>query len=137
MTIELEGGSTPTEGNIKVNGKYICQDGWDSRDAAVVCRMLGLSGGIPMTRSTFGSAEGGHLFSEVDCVGTEDSLSSCNKSAAGSYCDEFAGAGVICQDNSKELIKLEGGSDNSEGNVFLLGKPVCASSWSIEDATVA
>ena len=39
--IELRGGSRRTEGNVFVNGKPVCDDMWDKKDATVACRMLG------------------------------------------------------------------------------------------------
>jgi hypothetical protein len=41
ITIELRGGHIPSEGNVYVNGKPVCDDEWDEDDAAVACRMLG------------------------------------------------------------------------------------------------
>ena len=41
QTTELWGGSFPYEGNLFVNGKPVCDDGWDNNDALVACRMLG------------------------------------------------------------------------------------------------
>ena len=40
-TVELQGGSFPSEGNVFVNGKPVCDDLWDNNDATVACRMLG------------------------------------------------------------------------------------------------
>ena len=39
--VELRGGSRPSEGNVYVNGAPVHHSGWDEKDAAVVCRMLG------------------------------------------------------------------------------------------------
>ena len=41
MTVKLVGGHRASEGNVVVNGYPVCQEGWDGRDASVVCRMLG------------------------------------------------------------------------------------------------
>ena len=45
-TIQLAGGQSSTEGRVEVciNGVWgtVCDDSWDSRDARVVCRELGL-----------------------------------------------------------------------------------------------
>ena len=40
-TTELQGGSSPNQGNLFVNGKPVCDDYWDNNDAIVACRMLG------------------------------------------------------------------------------------------------
>ena len=39
--IELRGGSSSKEGNVFLNGKPVCDDKWDKKDATVACRMLG------------------------------------------------------------------------------------------------
>ena len=38
--IELRGGSSRKEGNVFINGKPVCDDMWDKKDAVVACRML-------------------------------------------------------------------------------------------------
>merc|ERR1712106_380323 len=43
--IELKGGSSSEEGNVFVNGKPVCDDMWDRKDATVACRMLGFASG--------------------------------------------------------------------------------------------
>lgn len=46
IKVYLAGNSGPTYGRVEIeyNGTRgtICDDGWDSKDAAVICRMLGL-----------------------------------------------------------------------------------------------
>ena len=48
--IRLIGGASDSEGLVQlcINGTYtiLCRDGWDTRDASVVCRQLGLPTGM-------------------------------------------------------------------------------------------
>ena len=41
ISIALLGGSSPSEGNVFIHGKPVCDDLWDLLDAAVACKMLG------------------------------------------------------------------------------------------------
>ena len=45
-TVQLVGGSSPNEGRVEIcqNGGWgtVCDNGWDTNDAKVVCRQLGL-----------------------------------------------------------------------------------------------
>ena len=50
----MVGGSHPGEGNVIINGRPVCDDLWDKRDADVVCRMIGFVSGQAVTNSAFG-----------------------------------------------------------------------------------
>ena len=39
--------------------------------------------------------------------------------------------------NSIPAIELRGGRNESEGNIFVNGRPICDDEWDIVDATVA
>merc|ERR1712098_862962 len=52
--IKLVGGTTSNEGNVMVDGKPVCDDYWDTKDAKVVCRMLGYTGGDAIIESAYG-----------------------------------------------------------------------------------
>merc|ERR1719312_2042172 len=125
--IELKGGSSRNEGNVFLNGKPVCDDMWDKKDATVACRMLGYKSGKPTRKSKFGSTGSRYILDDVMCEGTETSLLDCGFQKKDN-CGKNEGAGVICSGSSKSKknkIELRGGSTRKEGNVFLNGKPVC------------
>eukprot|EP00092_Neocalanus_flemingeri_P006029 GFUD01006497.1.p1 GENE.GFUD01006497.1~~GFUD01006497.1.p1 ORF type:complete len:1454 (-),score=172.81 GFUD01006497.1:158-4519(-) len=134
LPIELRGGNSTSEGNVFVNGKPVCDEGWGVNEAAVTCRLLGFQHGFAATNSKFGSIPNISFFGDVRCVGTEDSLFDCNYNS--DTCSEKRGAGVICQNNTDFLVELRGGSVPSEGNVFVNNKPVCDYRWNAREASV-
>eukprot|EP00092_Neocalanus_flemingeri_P030752 GFUD01033395.1.p1 GENE.GFUD01033395.1~~GFUD01033395.1.p1 ORF type:complete len:725 (+),score=108.76 GFUD01033395.1:33-2207(+) len=134
--ITLQGGSVPSEGNVFVNGKPVCDDGWDTNEAAVACRMLGYPFGSPTTRSRFGMVPDVFIFDDVNCDGSEETLFDCSYKSIDN-CESTEGAGVICLATTTVAIELRGGSVPSEGNLFVNDKPVCDDSWDISDAMVA
>jgi len=145
MGLCLVGGSTPEEGNVLVGGKPVCDDEWDLKDAAVVCRQLGFPGVREATvESTYGPVSPHFAMDQVACFGNETSLSSCYHSER-EDCFDNEGAGVICAQVDTSLapechqvdqLCLSGGPDTSQGNVYLGGHPVCHNGWDFPDANV-
>merc|ERR1719458_2185564 len=41
------------EGSVYVDGKPVCDNSWDAKEAVVVCRMFGYSRGVERTNSYF------------------------------------------------------------------------------------
>ncbi|XP_043195748.1 uncharacterized protein LOC122367043 isoform X2 [Amphibalanus amphitrite] len=78
----LDGGSSCAEGNVQlrqVGGSWglVCDDGWGSSDALVVCKSLGFRSGIAKIKSTFG--RGANFFmDDVECRGSESALINCS-----------------------------------------------------------
>ncbi|XP_078579963.1 neurotrypsin-like isoform X2 [Branchiostoma floridae x Branchiostoma japonicum] len=101
-TIRLVGGANEKEGRVEIfhNGQWgtVCDDHWDKKDAAVVCRQLGYTGtSLARTGSYFGRGEGVIQLDNVDCVGTETSLDMCPHPAWQAHdCSHKEDAGVIC-----------------------------------------
>ena len=90
MRLRLVGGASSTEGRVEVfwAGEWgsICDDGWDSNDAAVVCRQLGFSGSeSSCTEACFGSGSGRIWLDEVGCRGDETLLTQCGRSQLPSF----------------------------------------------------
>ena len=79
----------------------ICDDGWNSNDATVVCRQLGygaLERAVPTREGYFGEGSGPIHLSRVLCSSaTNTTLSDCNKDMSGiNGCRQREDAGVIC-----------------------------------------
>ena len=102
--VRLVGGSGPHEGRVEVYhyGVWgtVCDDGWDLRDATVVCHQLG-----------YGTAVGapGHAafrfrwiydpiwYANVNCSGREANLAQCDHDGLEVHnCYHSQDAGVIC-----------------------------------------
>lgn len=98
--IRLEnGGSTYGRVELFYNGAWgtVCDDSWDSNDAYVACRMLGLSGGTPKSSAYYGQGSGSIWLDDLQCSGSESSLFACIHPAVGSHnCGHGEDAGVIC-----------------------------------------
>ena len=89
--------SGEAEGNVIINGRPVCDQGWDDRDAGVVCRMLGWESGVAVAGSEYGEVTTAFLMTEVSCEGTEDNLLSCPHSLLVD-CEPGQAAGVLCRD---------------------------------------
>ena len=107
----LVGGSTRYEGRVEVNYQgrrgTICDDEWDDKDAQVICRMLGFSGGTALQgtspsnsgspKHSFGPGTGEILLENIKCSGSEESIFDCDHSGIGVHnCDHREDAGVRC-----------------------------------------
>ncbi|PVD27274.1 hypothetical protein C0Q70_12429 [Pomacea canaliculata] len=81
--IRLVNGSNPLEGRVEVLvGQVwgtVCDDYWDTKDAGVVCSMLGYSRGnaIAVSSAGFGSGSGPITFTGAQCEGNEVDLRHC------------------------------------------------------------
>ena len=125
----------------------VCGDGWDRRDAEVVCRQLGLpfSDAITIGVAVFGRGSGPILLDEVDCLGNESSLFNCNHSGILNHdCNHAKDASVFCSDGSTSLctdahIQLSNGSDKAGRLDLCLGDmwfTICGDGWDKSDAEI-
>ncbi|XP_064293638.1 deleted in malignant brain tumors 1 protein [Phalacrocorax carbo] len=121
----------------------VCDDGWDLKDAAVVCRQLGC--GTAMSApglSGFGQGSGPIWLDRVSCVGTEATLAECPVKPWGHHaCNHVEDASVVCSGiASIPRLRLVGGLSECAGRVevFYNNKwgTVCDDSWDLSDAAV-
>ncbi|XP_025760385.1 leukocyte elastase inhibitor isoform X2 [Oreochromis niloticus] len=106
-------GSTQCSGRVEIYNSYsypyyswgtVCDDGWDLKDAEVVCREQSYGIALEALGSAyFGQGTGTFLHSNVDCSGSETSLDNCRYSSYISYyCHHGRDAGVVCSVSNPE-----------------------------------
>ncbi|XP_028411926.1 deleted in malignant brain tumors 1 protein-like isoform X2 [Dendronephthya gigantea] len=147
-TVRLQGPSSANgTGRVEVfyNGQWgtICDDGWDMRDAKVVCRQLGYQDAFK-SLDEIPSGSGPIWLDNVDCTGGEESLEKCPHSEWGSHdCTHSEDVGVECRTAGESLpLRLQGPlSVNGTGRVEVfyngIWGTICDDGWSMEDARVA
>ncbi|NWH19309.1 DMBT1 protein, partial [Grus americana] len=79
----------------------VCDDGWDLKDAAVVCRQLGCGTAVSAPGlSGFGQGSGPIWLDRVSCLGTEATLAECQVKSWGHHaCNHVEDASVVCSGN--------------------------------------
>uniref|UniRef100_A0A4W4DN48 SRCR domain-containing protein n=1 Tax=Electrophorus electricus TaxID=8005 RepID=A0A4W4DN48_ELEEL len=101
-SVRLVNGGSRCAGRVEVlhEGQWgtVCSDGWDMRDAAVVCRELGCGEAEAAVHNAhFGPGSGPVLKGYANCGGSESTLNECFIGHNNYYCGSHAGdAGVIC-----------------------------------------
>ncbi|XP_019637311.1 PREDICTED: deleted in malignant brain tumors 1 protein-like isoform X2 [Branchiostoma belcheri] len=102
--IRLVGGSAANEGRLEVRQSdnddwgTVCDDGFDTNDATVACRMLGYRTALRVYRNAhFGQGSGNINLDDVECTGGETSLFNCRHSGWGNHnCGHGEDVGIAC-----------------------------------------
>ncbi|KAK2893022.1 hypothetical protein Q8A67_013010 [Cirrhinus molitorella] len=101
--IRLQNGFSSCSGRVEVlhNGIWgtVCDDGWDIKDATVVCREIGCGEAVEANRGAlFGNSSGPIWMNNVNCLGNEQTLKRCRSRGWDvQNCSHYKDAGVICQ----------------------------------------
>lgn len=116
----------------------VCDDLWTEREAQVVCRNLNYQWGTAHSNSPFGEGSGSIFLDNVQCTGTESSLSECQHNGWGVHnCRHYEDAGVSCYNNS---VRLKSRGVTNLGTVEIRTDAgwvqVCDDDWDREDALV-
>uniref|UniRef100_A0A3B1K6T4 SRCR domain-containing protein n=1 Tax=Astyanax mexicanus TaxID=7994 RepID=A0A3B1K6T4_ASTMX len=144
LNISLINGDGFCSGRVEVyyKGRWgtVCDDGWDIKDAEVVCRQMGCGRALHAhNKAYFGKGTGPIHLDDVGCSGNESSISECFKDGFGEHnCGHDEDAGVSCSERNK--IRLVNGTRSCCGRVEIYHKDqwgtVCDDDWDIQDAEV-
>ncbi|XP_067052699.1 deleted in malignant brain tumors 1 protein-like isoform X2 [Acropora muricata] len=124
----------------------ICGDGWDFKDAEVVCKQLGYGGAKSIkTTSYYGEGKGQIWLDELACAGNESNLGQCLHNGWGSHdCTHQQDAGVVCDldgGSTTKGIRLLTSNRTRSGQVEIRldgsWEAICFDKWDIHDAFVA
>ena len=76
----------------------MCDDGWDTADATVVCRQLGFHSSVRAYGSAhYGQGTGPIWLTKLSCIGNEPNLTDCTQTIVGTKnCTHSDDAGVSC-----------------------------------------
>uniref|UniRef100_A0A3B4CPB9 SRCR domain-containing protein n=1 Tax=Pygocentrus nattereri TaxID=42514 RepID=A0A3B4CPB9_PYGNA len=139
-SVRLVDGGSRCAGRVEVlhddQWGTVCDDNWDMRDAAVVCRELGCGEAVDsLSDAHFGPGSGPIWINIVHCSGSESTLKNCRSPEGGKHdCDHSKDAGVICSE-----VKLVGGSHCSGRVEVFHGETwstVCDADFDQQDAEV-
>ncbi|CAM4456530.1 unnamed protein product [Caretta caretta] len=119
--LRLVDGGSPCAGRVEVKHQdqwgTVCDDGWDMKDAGVVCKQLGCGAAVSAPgNARFGQGSGIIWLGNVPCDGTESALWHCRITGwEVTYCGHAEDAGVTCSGHIE--LQLVGGDSACSGRV--------------------
>ncbi|XP_037664790.1 galectin-3-binding protein isoform X2 [Choloepus didactylus] len=127
--VRLADGDAPNAGRVEIfhQGQWgtVCDHLWDLDDARVVCRALGFQNASQaLGGAAFGPGAGPIMLDEIQCVGDEPSLASCQSLGwLNNFCGHERDAGVVCSnethtDPSAHTFDLSGELSDALGQIF-------------------
>ena len=105
VPVRLAGTNSHYYGRVEVyyNAEWgtVCDDGWDTTDATVVCRQMGFYSSVRAYRSAhYGQGTGPIWLSRLSCIGNEPKLTDCSQlSVETKNCTHSDDASVFCNGN--------------------------------------
>ncbi|KAG8517489.1 Scavenger receptor cysteine-rich domain-containing protein SCART1 [Galemys pyrenaicus] len=143
LRVRLSAGPDRCAGRVEVlrAGAWgtVCDDGWDLRDADVVCGQLGCGRALGAPGAAhFGAGSGPIWLDELGCAGQEAALWQCPSGAWGRHdCGHKEDAGVFC--SGSVALRLQGGPRPCAGwlDVFYNGTWGAVCSNALKDASLS
>ena len=123
IMVRLVGGPSPREGRLEVyyDGAWgtVCDDEFNNKAARVVCYMLGYVDIGEFIGNRYGEGSGQIWLDDLQCRGTETSITYCQQSKWGSHnCRHHEDVSVSCI--VEVMVRLVGGSNPREGRLGVL-----------------
>ena len=118
LAVRLVGGNNVTSGRLEIRNTgvwgTVCDDEFGVEEGSVVCKMLGLPGGVKIhNQAAYGEGKGPIWIKTIECNGTETSLKQCPGASweHNYYCKHSEDVGLECL----LTVDLEGPEPSDDG----------------------